>query len=122
MKWTKLEKKMALDLMSGLMPEKKNIRNFHSFDLETFWQIFELRSPKSVNYGFRFCVWFLYFLPMVFIGASYPVRNMPQDKKNYYFSRISTSRSFFIRQLVNLLKIMSSLAYFHDEKNRKEFM
>jgi len=109
-----------LDAMIPSIPASR-LPGISSLDLSSFWKEYIERAPFLLRVGFRLAVWIMTFLPIFSFNFSKPFYALTPDQRDAFLVRSSKSNLYLVRQLATTIKLIASLAYFHDPIVRGSF-
>jgi len=121
--WTRTEEKWRDSLLSAMIPEipGTGLPGFAGADQECFWPDFRRNAPFKLRAGFRFSVWVLTFLPVFSRRGGAPFHRLSTDRQDLFLERVSSCRSYLLRQLAQLIKLVACFGYFRDMRVRTNF-
>jgi len=121
--WTGMERRWRDTLLDAMIPSipASRMPGINSLDLSSFWVEYLERAPFLLRAGFRLAVWIMTFLPILTFFSSKPFHQLTPDQRDAFLIRASSSNSYLVRQLATTIKLIASLAYFHDPIVRGSF-
>lgn len=102
-------------------PSEKGLPPLASLDARQFWQRFEGAAPRSLKIGLRVAVWVLTWLPLFSFRYRRPLQRLSPARRDQFLRGMYESRFYLMRQLVEVVKLVATLAYFHDDAVREYF-
>jgi hypothetical protein len=109
-------------LLEAMLPAgESRLPSLGSLDLEPFWERFDQSAPWTLRAGFRLALWVLTWLPLVSLRFRRPLFGLSPAGRDEFLRRKAASRYYVMRQLVETIKLVATLAYFHDERPRRFF-
>jgi hypothetical protein len=109
---TSLERRWCDALLSAVLPRTEKLPGIAAVPLDTFWVQFRSAAPFLVRFGFRFSVLALCLLPLLRYGRTFPQLGALQQ--DAYLRWLLTSRSYALRQLITVVKLIGCFAYFQN--------
>jgi len=121
--WTAMERRWRDALLDAMIPSipASRLPGINSLDLSAFWMEYIERAPFLLRAGFRLAVWIMTFLPIFTFFSIKPFHQLTPDRRDIFLVRSSSSNSYLVRQLATTIKLIASLAYFHDPIVRGSF-
>jgi hypothetical protein len=98
-----------------------SIPGIESIDLSEFHTGLDRNAPIILKLGFRLSVWILTFLPVLTFHSLRPFHKLPENQKDRFLKKVSRSKSFILRQMVETLKLIACMGYFSDRETRSLF-
>jgi len=83
-----------------------------SVDLAAFWSKYQASAPRLLRAGFRLAVIALTWLPLARHGR--PFHRLPADARDAFLTTSAASRSYLLRQLVTVVKLIACFGYCFD--------
>ena len=113
--WTPPERHWRDTLLDALIPavDGAAVPGIAALDLDAFWRRYQKTAPPLLQLGFRGAVWGLTWGPAFVPGVWRPLHWLAPEERERVLTEANTSRFYFARQLVMMLKTVASLAYFH---------
>lgn len=111
---TLLERHWRDALLAAMIPpsEAGRLPGLGALDLTPFWLTYREAAPPLLRIGFRLAVLALTWLPVMLHGR--PFHRLPPDDQDRFLTRMAVSRSYVLRQLVTVVKLIACFAYGFD--------
>jgi hypothetical protein len=90
-------------------------------DTERFWREAQRTAPPLLRFALRLAVWALTWLPLLIVGRARRFGALSPADQDRLLVRVSSSRSYLLRQLVQTLRVMACFAYFRAPEVRRHF-
>lgn len=121
--WTKFEMEWRDSLLNAMIPETPGtgLPGFAAVDRGDFWSVFRRRAPFLLRAGFRLAVWILTFLPVFSRRSRTTFHRLAPEGQDGFLRKMSSSRSYLMRQLIQMIKLVACFGYFNDSRIRGKF-
>jgi len=120
--WTTTELRWRSTLLGAMIPGEQlaGLPGLAAIEQQPFWALFEQAAPPLVRLGLRAAVWVLTcWAPLLLLGRLRLFGSLAPADADELLLRAARSRSYLLRQLVTLLKVLACFAYFHDPEVRQ---
>ena len=119
---TRMERRWCQALMEAVLPAgESELPSLGSLDLEPFWERFHRAAPWTLRAGFRLALWVLTWLPLISLRFRRPFFGLSGPRQDQFLCQKASSKRYLMRQLVETIKLVATLAYFHDDRPRQYF-
>jgi hypothetical protein len=108
---TRLEARWRDALLTAMIPGG-TLTGLHAVDLAPFWSRFGRSSPWLLRLGFRVAIVVLTWQTVLPYGK--PFHRLTPDRQDASLAAAAESRSYMLRQLVNVVKLIACFGYFRD--------
>ena len=113
--WSPWERRSLALILETMLPSPgQGVPGLGDLDLTEFWERFEERAPPVLRIGLRGATWGLGLGALVFLGRPARFDALSPADRELLLERAAGSSVFAIRQMVMVVKVVASLAYFHD--------
>ena len=114
--WSRFERRWLACLLGALIPAGGPGRGgLASVSLASFWELFEATAPPLLRIGLRTATWLFSLAPIAYVGRPCTFASLDPDARDRVLVGAAGSRIFLVRQLMDVLKFIACLAYFHDD-------
>jgi hypothetical protein len=119
--WSAPERRYLVLLLAAMIPrhavgsQAKRLRpGLGDLELQPFWDRYRAAAPLLLRAGLRASVWIMGLLgPLLLLGRPCTVAALQPAAREQLLRRAAESRWALLQEMVNTLKIVACLAYFH---------
>lgn len=113
--WSEWERRLLASILETMLPSPgPGVPGIGELDLTEFWRRFEESAPPLLRIGLRGATWGLGLGAVFLLGRPVSFDALAPADRELLLERASESEVFAIRQMVMVLKVVASFAYFHD--------
>ena len=115
--WTDWERRALATIMETMLPApSSDVPSLGELDLSEFWQRFEATAPPMLRLGLRGATWGLGLGSVFLLGRAASFDALTLAERELLLERAAESPVFVLRQMVVVVKVVASMAYFHDSE------
>jgi hypothetical protein len=121
--WTRAERRWRDALLAAMIPARtgEQLPGFEDLDMGPFWDDVRRTAPPLLRFALRLAVWALTWLPLLVLGRPSSFGGLSRPDQDRMLRRVTASRSYLLRQLVQTVRVMACFAYFRAPEVRTYF-
>lgn len=120
MRLRQFENRWAEAALAAIFPGAKDdgLAGIDTMNVTAFMGHVMVHLPIKAALGLRLAIWFIALAPLIVLGRMTTVAWLSPAERERVVARLSTSRVYFVRSLVLLLKTFGAFLYASDARTR----